>query len=126
VAQDRLAPLVRCPHLSQFWLTAAVLSDDAPKLLLSGLQTQLKRLILAQEVTRTQLTADELKEGVPNAPASWLLPARVTKPVSSVTVEWAVVVADIRRAALQAASSHKTVSLSSPSSAPLHGVTWHF
>lgn len=78
MAQDRLAPLVHCPHLSQFWLAAAALSDDAPRLLLGGLHPQLKRLLLAQLGSRTMLTADEVTEDVPDVPASWLLPARVT------------------------------------------------
>jgi hypothetical protein len=39
-AVDTLAPLLRCPHLSQLWLSATVLSDDAPRMLLHALQPQ--------------------------------------------------------------------------------------
>jgi hypothetical protein len=43
---DTLARLVRCLHLSQFWLSAAALSGDAGKLLLRALQPQLQQQLL--------------------------------------------------------------------------------
>lgn len=39
-------PLVCCPHLSRFWLSASVLSGEADKLLLRRLQPQLQRLLI--------------------------------------------------------------------------------
>ena len=57
LAIDKLAPLVRCPHLSQFWLSASVLSDDAHDLLLQKQQPQVKRLLLLKltKTTRFQV-----------------------------------------------------------------------
>jgi hypothetical protein len=73
-AVDRLAPLVRCPHLSQHWLSASVLSDDADKLLLRGMQRQLPLKIACRHDGRLLLT--DIKAVVPDVPASWLLPVR--------------------------------------------------
>lgn len=46
LAAAKLAPLLRCPHLSQFWLSVSVLADHAGEQLLGALQPQLKRLLL--------------------------------------------------------------------------------
>jgi hypothetical protein len=88
---------VRCPHLSQFWLSASVLSDDADKRLLGALQPQLKRLLLLKPFCGPHVLwkiAD-----IPGVPASWLLPAREIKPVSKAQVCWRLEVAAIKRAA---------------------------
>lgn len=42
---QQLAPLVRCPHLSQLWLTAMVASPHASKLLLGQYIPQIHRLL---------------------------------------------------------------------------------
>ena len=126
-AVDRLAPLVRCPHLSQHWLSALVLSDDADKLLLRGLQPQLKRLLLLKPAcsTATGLSAADIERGIPGVPASWLLPVRDITPVASVEIEWEVNVTAIRQAAEDSAACQGTTSLTSPtSSSPLGGVRW--
>jgi hypothetical protein len=126
-AVDRLTPLVRCPHLSQHWLSASVLSDDADKLLLRGLQPQLKRLLLLKpaRITELGLSVADIVRGIPGVPASWLLPVRTITPLSNVEVEWELDVAAIRQAAKDSATGQGTTSLTSPtSSSPLGGVRW--
>jgi hypothetical protein len=111
---DTLASLIRCPHLPQLWLSAPLLSDNADKLLLRGLQPQLKRLLLLKLDHITDkvqpATAADIEEYIPAAPASWLLPVRDIQPISSAKVEWEVEVVAIREAATQSASQKRTVS----------------
>ena len=142
-AVDRLAPLVRCPRLSQFWLSASVLSDDADKLLLRGLQPQLKRLMLLQAGGSTAgasveqgvvpgVPASWLEdipgvpaswlEDIPGVPASWRLPVRRIQPVSSTSVQWDLDVADIRQAVQDSISKQQKVNLWSPKGCLLGGV----
>lgn len=47
-AKQQLATLIRCTHLSWFWLSAVALSVDAPTLLLSQQQAQLRQLLMLQ------------------------------------------------------------------------------
>lgn len=128
-AQGKLAPLVRCTYLSRFWLSASLLSDDAPKMLLSVLSRQLRHLFLAKHAAATgagglTLSTKDIKEAVEGAPASWLLQPRRSKPVSSVQLVWHVDVADIKQAVAEAISRRKKRILWSPASPPLHGVAW--
>jgi hypothetical protein len=121
---DKLAPLVRCPHLSQFWLSAALLSGDADKLLLQGLQPQLKQLLLLKQSHSKGLSADVITKHAADAPASWLLPVRDIKPVYSTKLEWEVDVAAIRQKAQDSASQQKDTILRSPDGCMLGGVRW--
>jgi hypothetical protein len=130
-AVDKLAPLVRCPHLSQFWLSASVLSRDADKPLLCGLQPagapQLKRLLLLKQAHKVDacLTAAVITQYVPCAPDSWLLPVRDIQPaVSSRELEWTLDVAAIRQAAKDSADQKQTSVRWSPTSCLLGGVKW--
>jgi hypothetical protein len=84
-AKQQLAPLIRCPHLSGFWLSALALSPDAPKLLLSWQQEQVQQLLMLLHAHPSfKPTAEQLEELLAGAPSSWALPARVYRPVSSV------------------------------------------
>lgn len=123
---SRLAAFVRCPHLSQFWLSASVLSDDAPQLLLGALRPQLQRLLLSRQGSASaDVTVDQIKAEVPEAPASWLLPRRASKQVSSVQLQWSIDVAAIRAAAETAAQKRQASSITqSTASAPFMGITW--
>lgn len=129
-AKSKLAPLVRCPHLSHFWLSASVASSDAPKLLLSELRPQLRHLLLAQrpgltnDITSTAVMKSEKLGGLSTAPASWLLPARKTKEVSSVQLQWVVELSAIKAAAVEAATSKKAKMSCAGTSAPLQGIVW--
>jgi hypothetical protein len=125
-AVDKLAPLVRCPHLPHFWLSASILSSDADKLLLQRMQPQLKQLMLlkAGRSPSADLSEEDIKKGVPDAPASWLLPVRDIQPVSSMKLEWEVDVAAIRHAAQDSANKKRTTLQWSPTSCLLGGVRW--
>jgi hypothetical protein len=121
----RLAPLVRCPHLSQLWLSASVLSDDADKLLL-GKQPQLKQLLLLKLASSTDasLSAEAVSKKIWSVPSSWLLPVRDIQPVRSAWVDWRLDIAAIRQAALDSVSRQRTTILTSPVSSQLGGVRW--
>jgi hypothetical protein len=129
-AVDRLAPLVRCPHLSQFWLSASVLSDDADKLLLRGLQHRLKRLLLLKQgvtagsiVTAADIYANQ--DFPQDMPASWGLPVRdIQPPVNSAQLEWQIDVLDIISAAQASGSQQQTTVLRSHPSKLLGGIRW--
>ena len=110
----RLAPLVRCPHLSQLWLSASVLSDDADKLLL-GKQPQLKQLLLLKLASSTDasLSAEAVSKKIWSVPSSWLLPVRDIQPVHSARVDWQLDIAAIRQAALDSVSRQRTTILTS-------------
>lgn len=126
-AQQRLAPLIRCQHLSGLWLTAAALSDDAPKLLLGDLQPQLKKLTLAKQTEPGfELTPGIIAEEVPDAPASWSLQPRVRQQLSDgVQLLWDIEVSAIKETVQRSASQHKRVDLYSPTaSPPLGGIRW--
>jgi hypothetical protein len=126
-ARDKLAPLVRCPHLSQHWLSASVLSDDADKLLLGGLQPQLKRLLLLKPARSTDagLSAASIARCIAQVPASWLLPVREITPFSSVTAEWELDVTSIRQTARGVAARKHTLTLKSGTlTTPLGGIGW--
>ena len=128
-AVDKLAPLVRCPHLSQFWLSASVLSRDADKPLLCGLQPagapQLKRLMLLKQAHKVDacLTAAVITQYVPCAPDSWLLPVRDIQPAVR-ELEWTLDVAAIRQAGKDSADQKQTSVRWSPTSCLLGGVKW--
>jgi hypothetical protein len=130
-AVDRLAPLVRCPRLSQFWLSASVLSDDADRLLLRGLQYRLKRLLLLKQgipagsiVTAADICASQ--EFPQDMPVSWGLPVRdIQPPVNSVTLRWGIdVIDEIIPAAQASASQQQTTILRSHPSKLLGGIRW--
>ena len=48
-AQQLLAPLIRCPLLSRYWLTASVNSAKADTMLLAELRPHLRELLLLLE-----------------------------------------------------------------------------
>jgi hypothetical protein len=134
LAVQKLTPLVRCPHLSQFWVMASALSDDADKLLLSRLQPQLKRLLLAGQDSKllspsrmlrsTGAGPGNINTRSPDVPASWMLPVRDIQLVSSTKVQWEVDVAAIRQAAKDSASRQEKTILGSKTSCVLGGVRW--
>jgi hypothetical protein len=102
-------------------MSASVLSEDADRLLLRGLQPQLKRLVMLTPASST--AAGKRVEDIPGAPASWLLPVRCITPVSNVVEEWCLGVADIRQAAQDSATHQGTKTLKSPTfTSPLGGV----
>jgi hypothetical protein len=95
-AKKQLAPLIRCPHLSGFWLSALALSDDARLLLIEQQEKVGKLLMMLHAHPSFKLTAAELDELLPGPPSSWVLPARVDRPVSSMQLTWRVDVDTLR------------------------------
>lgn len=109
--KQQLSVLIRCPHLSWFWLTAAALASDADrsKMLLGDLQPTLKQLMLAQQVAPgSQMSASVIRTEVPGAPESWVLPPRAGKQAGGkVQVQWVVSVSEIKRVMQETSSSSK-------------------
>lgn len=117
--QERLGPLIRCQHLSHYWLTLSVLSDDADDMPLAQLKPQLKQLLLMRSVKpRASFTADKLQEQLANAPPSWQQGKRASAPVSSVQLTWELDVGAVRQAAQCSAEQGERVSLNSPCVTP--------
>ena len=126
-AKQRLAKLIRCPVLSRFWLSASVLSAQAPQLLLSDFQPQLQQLLLLRQVASAQ---DLCTPGngpltlVPDAPPSWGLGPRTSREASC-SLEWHLDVSVIRTAAESSMEANAPVELWCPRlSGPCHGIRW--
>jgi len=120
-AAQKLAPLIRCPHLSPFWL-----SDDAPKLLLNQLSKQVGKLIMAHQGQLAQPVTDPPKLVLRDAPASWALDKRASKAPSSVQVTWKLEVSKLCQAAQDSARQQERAVLDCPTvSPPLGGIEWH-
>jgi hypothetical protein len=110
---------------------ASALTDDADKLLLSRLQPQLKRLLLAGQDSKllspsrsTGAGPETFNKRSPAVPASWMLPVRYIQLVSSTKVQWGVDVAAIRQAAKDSASRQEKTILGPTTSGVLGGVRW--
>jgi hypothetical protein len=125
-AQQQLARVTRCPHLSRFWLSGSVNSAEADDMLLADLQTQLRQLLLLRDAQeKYHVQAADLQEGgwLIGAPPSWTLGCRVIKPVSSVQLVWHLNVSELRDAARRSAAKQCFVRLVSPEvSPPLGGI----
>jgi hypothetical protein len=125
-AQQQLPLLVRCPHLSHFWLSAAA-RCEANELLLAPMQEQLLQLLqFLQVVPDFAAAITDFKGAIPDAPSSWLLGTRQLQeghPILHFT--WTVPVSKLRGLCEQAAESKKTCRELSPcTSPPLHGLTY--
>jgi hypothetical protein len=124
-AKGKLAPLIRCPHLSQFWVAAAVLSDDAYNFLLEKLEEPVKQLLIAMQAEPGgELSQKAIRGEIEGAPASWLLPRRMYRPLTNgVQLKWTVSVADIQKLADEVCAAKEGYeNLESPFTAPLGGV----
>jgi hypothetical protein len=123
-AKAKLAPLIRCPHLSQFWVAAAVLSEEAINLLLEKVENPVKQLLIAmQAAPGADISPTNITDEVEDAPASWVLPRRVYRPLTiRVQVQWTVPVAEVQATAQASAAKQGTRHLVSPLSAPLGGI----
>jgi hypothetical protein len=127
-AKQLLAPLIRCPHLSRYWVTASVNSAKADTMLLAELRPHLRHLLMLTEA-KPGYTVDgtDLREGglLAGAPASWALCRRISKPVSSVQVAWQVDVSDLRNTGRRCAAEQQDVALVCPAtSPPFGGMGW--
>jgi hypothetical protein len=126
-ARQRLSLLIRCPHLSSYWLSASVLSASAPELLLHALNAPLQRLLLLRNTDPGfEPTAAQIEELIPGAPASWGLEKRKSKSVTSVHMTWHLSVSQLRDAAQRSAKQQSTFNACfSPNLTPLlGGLSW--
>ena len=129
-AKKQLAPLIRCPQLSLYWLSASVHSPDRRNLLLhssSNFKKQLKQLLLLRHANPAQqLAAGEVAAGLPNAPASWFLQRRELKQRNGgVGVQWSLDIATLKAAAKRSADEKINVELQPKKvTPPLGGVAF--
>jgi hypothetical protein len=108
--QERLGPLIRCPHLSHYWLLLSTSSEGAGTMPLAQLRPQLQQLLLLRSA-KARITAAVLKEELPDAPPSWRLGKRIITRVKEVHLTWELAVGELRDAARRAATEQKPHSL---------------
>ena len=115
--QERLGPLIRCQHLSHYWLLLSAHSESAESMPLAKLQPQLKKLLMLR-IAVPKATAVVLQSEVPGAPSSWALGQRSIVPVSKVVLRWELDVSTLRDAAQRCAVEQKRQYLTSPGVTP--------
>lgn len=126
-ASKRLGPLIRCPHLSLCWLSAALNPKTAHSLpLLQELNEHIWRLLMCRHADPSAaLTTADAQKYLSAAPASWSLPPRPSVDVNRVEVSWSLPVSELRVAAAKAASTRRRqILVSSDYTPPLLGVMW--
>lgn len=125
-ARAALGPLIRCQHLSVYWLSACVLSEHGLGLLFTPFSKQLKKLLMARLADPSfEPTHEHTADSMEGAPASWLLGQRMQRAVSSVQLAWAVSVSNIRALAQLCAEEREASDFDcSRMSAPLDGMMW--
>jgi hypothetical protein len=128
---QKLASLIRCQHLSQYWLLASIVLpfDGAAVLGLAStdLRKQLGKLLMLRcAKPGLVLQPSNLQEWLPGAPASWGLGARLSKPVSSVSFTWVLQVSKLKETALRCVAEQRAVRLTSlpDVSPPLGGIAF--
>jgi hypothetical protein len=87
VAQQLLASVVCCQHLSQFWLSAPALATHAQALLLSSYVPQLRQLLMLKAgagADASSMPLAELRRLFPGAPAAWAQGVRSIRPAAAV------------------------------------------
>jgi hypothetical protein len=122
-----LAPLIRCQHLSMYWLTACALrADEGLSALFSPLKKQLKRLMLMRLADSSFVPSEkELQQHFEGAPDSWLKGRRTVREVASVQLVWPLPIADLRSLVQRSTDEKRAGQLKCPLvSAPLGGMTW--
>ena len=125
-AQQQLAQLVRCQHLSHFWLTAAI-RTTAGQFVLKPVKQQAGALLAVLQVQPPgRYDSKHFQSAVPDAPASWALGPRELQPAPrSVSMSWQLPVSELKEACIRAAAREKIVTLrASLVSAPLCGVAF--
>jgi hypothetical protein len=95
-ALQQLRPLVRCQHLSLYWLAALASSRNEDLEPFSDLLRELSTLLTIRiTMPDFQVTAQELQRHFVNPPTSWALPRRALHPVSSVQLTWQLPVSEL-------------------------------
>jgi hypothetical protein len=126
-ARQVLAPLVRCQHLSQFWLIEAVASTQPSALsALAQLRPQVVKLLMLRSAQPgVEVQASHLEHLLGGAPSSWALGQRSSRPVLSVSVTWSPGISTVRELAERCVAEQKTQKLAAVvATAPLGGLTF--
>jgi len=128
-AKQCLSQLIRCPQLSEYWLSALALSAKANEMLLSPFIPQTKQLLLMRLASPSYtVSASDVQRLLPGVPPSWALGPRVVKDVSTVQATALLKVDDIRAAARlsgKTSSSQLVIAPTAhPFTAPLGGLSW--
>lgn len=121
-ACQRLAPLIRCPHLSPIWLVLSVFTSKGPSLLqdICHRDTLLMHLL----ANRRPIAAD-VRKCFPGAPESWQLGPRERVVVNTAELKWSLPVIELKMAAEACAATQKEVVVMCPrASPPLGGIAW--
>jgi hypothetical protein len=116
-------PLIRCRHLSLYWLSALATSRiPVPAQLLP----QLSNLLAARSLQCAyQEIAQDANEWFSGVCAAWALPQRAKEPVSSVQVTWPVAIDNIRQAVERSVATNSKFGMRSISTAPINGSTYN-
>lgn len=144
--QQALAAHVRCPYLSNFWLSATVMSDERVNSVLRPHKLHLREMLLLRLALATGpssaaepafklhgLAAEQqsairiASSGIPlEVPASWRLGPRTMRPHrGEVRLTWAVDVNSLRLAALTNAPRPNGVHVRCErTTPPLQGISW--
>jgi hypothetical protein len=129
-AQQLLAPLIRCPHLSHSCGSGAFHAAVDGRTLLSELRPQIGQLLLLRDVQKAyRVEHADLQEGglLAGAPGSWALGSRVSNPVGSVQVVWQLDVSELRDAARRSASEQCKIEVPCDVASPsLRGIAFDF
>jgi hypothetical protein len=115
--QKRLGPLLRCQHLSQYWLLLSAMSYGSYSMPLFQLERELKQLLTLRTL-KPSATSAEMKVVVEYAPPSWFLGQRSISPVSTVQLTWELDVSTLRETAQRCAAEQEGRQLDSPGVTP--------
>jgi hypothetical protein len=122
-----LGPLIRCQHLSMYWLSACALwGDEGLSALFSPFKKPLKKLLMMRLADSNYVPAvDQLQQRLDGAPASWGLRKRTFRSVHDVKLVWPLPIAELRSAVQRSCDEQHVVEVKCPLvSAPLGGLTW--
>lgn len=123
-AMQKLAPAIRAPYLSTYWLSASVLSQESHKLVLNTQRDAVSRLLLARQADREAQEPLPLAKPLQNWPASWALGRRKEKKVECVQVTWQLDVGTLKEAAQRCMQQQGEGHLVSQTTPPFHGFRW--
>lgn len=126
-AARKLAPLIRCPHLSVFWLSMSVMSEKAHRMLLFSQRAHVQRLLLLRLAEQKQPAGkpEDLQQLLQGAPESWWLKQRVHKPVQQVELTWELDVERLKTSAILSATEDRAVTLDTGAiTPPFRGIAW--
>jgi hypothetical protein len=126
-AAAKLAPCIRCLQLSQLWLSALAISEDAADGLMQTYLKHIKQyysLQLLGSVAPQQVAADveRFRDSCPR----WFLPQRqyTPLPAGGVELQWSLPVSELRDACKQAFRKGAVELESTHSTPPLKGLCW--